>query len=429
MNCMSKSIIPVACLVLCLVDWTIAQTPFAATDRSSGYEQATEPGWQDTGFGIQDSCGCGGNSGCLVCAGMGKIPKPVRMSPPSQPTGVTAGACGPCIQGIDCAKGPPGEKRWCHSTHVDFDPLWHGEYIGPVRLPSLLEYRLRVNDEITFTYIPNRERSTEDYRLMVGDTIGISSVADPDVKRDKVQVQPDGRIYLPILDAPIEASGKTVSQLRRELEGAYKKYLISPAINVEPASMNTALADLLDSVNGPFAAGGRTFVTTVNPDGRIQLPLLGSVNILGMSIDEIKREINLRYRDRITGIQVEPRLTRMAPHFFFVFGRVAQPGRFEMLGPTTVTAGLAQAGGISFGGNARQVVVFRRAEDWRLISTMLDLRGGHLGKRPNPSDEIWLRDSDLLIVPDTPIVRANDAARLIFTDGVYRILPFSIQRQ
>jgi polysaccharide export outer membrane protein len=363
----------------------------------------------------------------LVCSDPG-IPSAVQIPAPSQPTGVTSGACQPCISAVDCSVGGPGPKRWCDAAPTNFQPLIHGEYIGPVRLPALLEYRVRVNDEITFTYIPNRERSQSEYRLMVGDSIQMSSVSDESLRRDKITVQPDGKIYVPVLDTPIEASGKTISQLRKDLEAAYKKFIVSPAINVESVSLNTALVDLLDSVNGPYAAGGRAFPTVVNPDGRIQLPMVGGVYVLGLTFDEIKREINLRYRDKVAGIDVEPRFTREAPHFFHVYGQVAQPGRFEMTGPTTVTAGLAQAGGITVGGNGRQVVIFRREQDWRLVSTVLDLRGVHLGKVPSPSDEIFLRDSDLIIVPERPITRFGQAAQLIFTDGIYRVIPFSIQQ-
>ncbi|MCY3009545.1 MAG: polysaccharide biosynthesis/export family protein [Planctomycetota bacterium] len=329
---------------------------------------------------------------------------------------------------MDCAVGPAGEKRWNDSASIDFQPLWHGEFIGPVRLPALLEYRIRVNDEITFTYIPNRDRVNEEYRLMVGDTIAISSVSDDSIKQDKVIVQPDGKIHLKVLDAPLEAAGKSLTHLRKDLELAYKKYIVSPAINIEPVAVNTALLDLLDSVNGPFAQGGRALIATVNPDGRVQLPRVGGVYVVGMTLDEIKREVNLRYKDQLVGVEVEPRLTRTAPHFFHVYGQVAKPGRYELNGPTSVTAGLAQAEGVLLGGNDRQVVIFRRAEDWRLVSTMLDLRGAHLGKRPSPSDEIWLRDSDLIIVPPRPITRTNQAIQQIFTDGLYRVVPFTVQQ-
>ena len=386
---------------------------------------------QQASTGMQ-SCGCGGTAGCGRCGGCGRIPTAVQICPPQQPTGVTSGACKPCITGIDCAQDPSGEKRWGDAQRISFDPLWHGEYIGPVRLPSLLEYRIRINDEITFTYIPNRQKTIEEYKLMVGDEISLDSISDNSIKQARVPVQPDGTVIVPLLKTPMAASGKTIQTLRKDLEVAYKQYIVAPAIDILPVKVNTSVEDLKDAVNGPFAAGGRAITTTVNPDGKIQLIGLGSIYVLGMTLDEIKREISLRYRENYVGIDIEPRLTKTASHVCYVFGEVVKPGRFEMDRPTTVTQILAQAEGTRVGANSRQIVVFRRAEDWRLISTMLDLQGAHFGKSPNPSDEIWLRDGDTLVVPKKPITRLDNFVQLWFTDGLYRVLPFqgvSIQRQ
>jgi polysaccharide biosynthesis/export protein len=408
-------------------DYSVQQ----ASHGRTAYERVGHSGWQDTGISLKP-CGCGG-SGCNTCGGNSRIPPAQFACPPQQPTGLTSGACQPCMTGVDCAQGPAGEKRWCDAQGIDFQPLWHGEYIGPVRLASLMEYRIRINDEVQVTYIPSRQVVNAEYKLTPGDELSINSVSDDTIKREKVQVQPDGNIIVPlIVDTPIKAAGKSIGQLRKDLEVAYKKYINNPAINVEPTKVNTIVEDLKDAVNGPFAAGGRTVNLVVNPDGRIQLPGLGSIYVLGMTTEELKREINLRFKDKNIGIEVEPRINRTASHFVFVFGEVTQQGRFEMNGPTTVTQGLALAGGLRLGANNRQVVIFRRAEDWRLISTILDLRGGHLGKRPNPSDEIWLRDSDLIIVPPRPVKQFNNAVQQVFTDGIYRLVPFqgvSIQRQ
>ena len=60
---------------------------------------------------------------------------------------------------------------------------------------------------------------------------------------------------------------------------------------------------------------------------------------------------------------------------------------------------IALAGGQNNGGNLRQIVIFRRDKNWRLMAIKLDLAGGMFGKRPLPSDEIWLRDSDIILIP------------------------------
>ena len=86
---------------------------------------------------------------------------------------------------------------------------------------------------------------------------------------------------------------------------------------------------------------------------------------------------------------------------------------------------IAMAGGWNVGANLREVVVFRRADDWRLIATKLDVRGALYGKRPIPADEIWLRDSDLVVIPKHPILQMDDFVNLVFTRGIYGVLPFN----
>ena len=71
------------------------------------------------------------------------------------------------------------------------------------------------------------------------------------------------------------------------------------------------------------------------------------------------------------------------------------------------------------------MVVFRRAEDWRLIATRLDLRGALYGKRPIPADEIWLRDADIVLVPQTPLRRATDLIDLVFARGINQMIPLA----
>ena len=92
--------------------------------------------------------------------------------------------------------------------------------------------------------------------------------------------------------------------------------------------------------------------------------------------------------------------------------------------PTTVLGGIAMAGGHIIGANLRQVVIFRRGENWELISTLVDLRGAILGREAHPCDEIWLQDGDVIILPSSPIRLFDNFVRQVFTEGVYGIVPF-----
>lgn len=348
---------------------------------------------------------------------------------PTQPQ-VAKGRCQNCAVGIDCADNCGGHQTWRDLHNYDFSPLAHGEYLGPIRLPATIDYRVRTGDQLSFTFILSREVVARDYTLQVGDEIVISSVEAEDIALGDINngrgiaIQPDGTIPLKLI-GPQPAYGLTISQLRKNLEQAYSTLLNKPAIDVLPLKTNTLLDDIRAAVDARAGTGGQTFEDTVHPDGTIRLPKVGRVLVQGMTLDEMKREINLRYRQIVTGLELEPRIVQEAPHFVYVYGQVAQPGRVELLGPTSVTQALAVAGSVNVGGNSREIVVFRRAEDHRLLATRLDLSGAHLGKVPTPADEIWLRDNDLIIVPLTPIQRIDNFIEQVFTRGIYGVLPFA----
>jgi polysaccharide export outer membrane protein len=157
----------------------------------------------------------------------------------------------------------------------------------------------------------------------------------------------------------------------------------------------------------------------------VQLPEIANAYLVGLSLEEATREINSRYSQKFgRDVRVTVQLTQRAPRHAYVLGEVKVPGKVTLDGPTDLLQLLSMAGGPINGGNSRQLVVFRRTDDWRLIATKLDIRGAALvGSRPSPADNIWIRDLDVVVVPKTPIQLTDDALELIFTRGVCRVLP------
>lgn len=329
------------------------------------------------------------------------------------------------VNGCTCrSKGR--EPTWQDERMIPWEAFAWGEYIGPYRTPSVPRYRLRVNDEIEFVYQVTREQSVQPYRLMVGDTIQIASSTDEDLNQGGetgLRILTDGSISLRLIGR-VMAAKKTIQELQDELNERYSEFFeTDPAIVVSGIITDTKLQDLIDSVDARFGTGGQGRLATVSPDGTVQLPAIGSVPVVGLTLDELAREVNMRYRQRFQGVGVTPILNQRAPRAIFVLGEVAQPGRFVLEGPTTAMQALALAGGWNVGGNVRQIVVFRRDQNWQLMALRLDLAGGLYGKRPMPSDEIWLRDSDIVLIPKMPILRVADAVDLYFTRTLYSIFP------
>lgn len=394
------------CTISCLVGWNAttccAQQPamHSGPASASGASLAANPSAQFT----ETNCGCRSIPGGYPCKGQ----------------------CQKCMMAVDCKDHCGGEGRWRDMRPSHFDAYGPGGYAGPARLAHLGTYRLRPGDQIQVIYLITRRIAQGSYRLAPGDEVLIESVADADLQRGTLErglaVQPDGTITVRLL-GQVHAAGLSVSQLRKVLETKYKRLYDEPSIDVTPVKSNTLAEDIRNAVGGQSGLQQQALNVTVMPDGKIRLPGIGGLCVQGLSLPELKREINLRYQELQAGLEAEPNLIQQANHFVYVLGQVATPNRIQAEAPLTVLSAIAQAGGHLPEANMRQVVVLRRAEDWRLVSTMLDLQGAVFGKRPTPSDEIWLQDGDVVIVPERPIVRLNNWLEQIFTRGVYAGIP------
>jgi len=331
-----------------------------------------------------------------------------------------AAPCSPCAVDCSCCDWSRRDG-WERARAIAWQAYAQGEYVGHARTAHVPEYRLRVDDLLDLVYRVTRNETATPYRLNVGDELRVESSTDKELNRELV-IQPDGSVTLPFL-GQVQATGRTVPQLRDDLEGLYKKYYPIPAITVTPLKVNTKLEDLRAVVDSRYGRGGQGREARVTPEGTIALPVIGSVQAQGLTLPELQQELNECYREEIEGIEVIPVLIQRAPRYVYVLGEVGTPGRFELTGPTTVLQALSMAGSWNVGAHLRQIVIFRRGDDWRLMATMVDLRAALHGRKACPAGELWLSDSDVIIVPKSPILRADDFIDLVFTRGIYGVFP------
>jgi polysaccharide biosynthesis/export protein len=338
------------------------------------------------------------------------------------PCATCVNSCQAPIQGVDCAAGDGcGEIQWKAWGPIPWQAFGQGEYVGPPRLSHVPEYRLRVDDVIEFVYRLKRDEVSRPYLIDVGDVLRVESLVDPTLNRE-VTIQPDGTIDLLLL-GPVRVVRRTVEEIRDDLNERYKKFYRITDLNVTRVKTQTRATDMLEAVNNRFFSGGQGKQVRVTPEGTISLPTIGVVPAQGLTLDELRREVQERYDAVADGLELTPILQTRASRFVYVVGEVRSPGRYEVVAPTTVMQSIALAGGWNNGGNLRQIVVFRRAEDWRLLATKIDIRGALYGERPAPADEIWLRDSDIVVVPKSPILRVDDLIDLYLRRGVYSAFP------
>jgi polysaccharide export outer membrane protein len=330
-------------------------------------------------------------------------------------------ACSSCNEA--CGRSWSSSCQWECIRSCQWQRYAQGEYVGSARTAHVPEYRLRVDDELDLVYRLTREEQPDPYKLNVGDEIRLESFTDPQLDRELL-IQPDGTITLRLL-GQVKATGRTIAQLRDELEKLYQEYYKVPAITVTPLKVNSKLEDLRASVDRRYGEGGQNRPARITPEGTIALPVLGSVPAQGLTLRELQQELNERYRAYIEGIEVVPVLLQRAPRYVYVLGEVGTPGRFELTGPTTLLQAISMAGSWRVGAKLHHVVVFRRDENWCLMGTVVDIEEALRGKDPCPAGEIWLNDSDVVVVPKSQIQEANDFVDQVFTRGIYGALPFS----
>lgn len=315
---------------------------------------------------------------------------------------------------IQCWCNEPGSDGWLESMDLG----------GPARVPAAGRYRIRSGDLLQFTYQQTRQRISDAYRLSYGDQVRITSDTHPELNMNEpTEVLPDGTISIPGVQS-VQVNHLTLDEARQVLEhqlvtvGKYN----SPRVTLLPVRVYQKLQDLLDAVDSRFGNGGQGLRLNVVRDGTVALPSIGTVNAIGLTREELMEEINARYDDVVEGIHVTVNVIETAPAFVYVLGQVNQPGRMEARLPMTLNQAIAQAGGHLQGGKVRQVVVVRRTEDWRLVARCVDLGFMNEGRIKTVND-LWLWDSDIVIVPKDRIQRVDELIDMYLTRGAYSLIP------
>ena len=97
----------------------------------------------------------------------------------------------------------------------------------------------------------------------------------------------------------------------------------------------------------------------VDGAGRIQLPLVGAVEVGGMTVLEVRAAVSGALRQYLKEPRVDVAVTEFGAHRFVVLGALARPGVYQLKRPITALEALAGAGGFASTANRDQVVWMR----------------------------------------------------------------------
>jgi polysaccharide export outer membrane protein len=134
----------------------------------------------------------------------------------------------------------------------------------------------------------------------------------------------------------------------------------------------------------------------IRPDGKITLPLVGSVFIAGKTCDQISNELQERYRDFYRDADISLRVSAFRSKRIYVFGEVGVPGPYEYTGANTVLGTMAQAQPSRLADTGR-IDVLRPSRDGALVRRMtIDL--DDMIKRGDTTHDAVLEEGDIIYV-------------------------------
>jgi polysaccharide export outer membrane protein len=135
---------------------------------------------------------------------------------------------------------------------------------------------------------------------------------------------------------------------------------------------------------------------TVQPDGRITLPLLPPVMVADRSPPQVEAVLTQAYASQLVRPQVSLSVRQATSLKVFVGGEVDKAGVYDMPGDIDALQAVIMAGGFKTSARSRQVVILRRGPDGRAMMRTVDLKQVALRGR---GDAVPLRRFDVVYVP------------------------------
>lgn len=134
----------------------------------------------------------------------------------------------------------------------------------------------------------------------------------------------------------------------------------------------------------------------VRPDGAFSFPLVGEVNAVGKTVEELRRELVQQLSRVIQDVVVTVSVVEIRGNKIYVIGQVEQPGEFIVNPRVDVIQALSLAGGTTEFAARNEIFVLRRdnGEQRRLpFNFEAVLRGRDLAQN------VLLRSGDVVVVP------------------------------
>jgi polysaccharide export outer membrane protein len=135
---------------------------------------------------------------------------------------------------------------------------------------------------------------------------------------------------------------------------------------------------------------------TVQPDGSVNLDIVGNVRVAGLSVDQVRQRVVDLASVRLNHPELSITLQQFEQPYVVVAGEVDHPGKLDLRDNITAMQAIMLAGGFKDSARDTQVLLFRRINADEAEVHKLDLH--NLKKSSDLERDVALQPGDMLLV-------------------------------
>jgi len=210
-------------------------------------------------------------------------------------------------------------------------------------------------------------------------------------------------VLLAVLVLPIIALGSDSAKTAGTTKGTSPGQAVKKATDQASAPAVKRVED--DYVIGPsdvlainvWKDAELTRTVPVRPDGKITLPLIGELQVSGLTTLRVQDLVASRLKPYITDPEVTVIVEQVKSRTYSVLGKVAKPGSYGLEKPTTVLEAIAIAGGFLDFAKTGKIYVIRRGDAGSSETLHFDYKKVIRGQ--NLDQNVALKSGDTIVVP------------------------------
>jgi polysaccharide export outer membrane protein len=134
----------------------------------------------------------------------------------------------------------------------------------------------------------------------------------------------------------------------------------------------------------------------IPPDGIIAYPLIGDIDVNGMTVTDLRKAVTKRLSEYIPDATVTVMVVSLKSLRAYVIGKVNSPGVFSISMDTTVMQILAMAKGLNPYASESKIHILRRKKG---IPIKIPFNYKQIEKGSNLQQDIVLQRGDVVVVP------------------------------